>query len=221
MCLRRSLLGVLGAAAAGHAVAAAELTNVMAEDNAAVIALSGDIEEGDADGTEALIKAVNDDGRLVTAVRLDSPGGSLAEGIKLAELIRRAKLPTVVAAGSRCASACFIVFASGIEKFASHAAAIGVHGVSDRYGHQTAQTEAATLSMARIASTFGVPPRIVGRMITTRPDDIAWLSPEDLRSMGAIITDRAEPPAPPVLAGKPAGPIRRWLVRAPHSTDDP
>lgn len=221
MYLRRSMLGILGAAVAAGTVAAAELGGVRTDDNATIIALSGDIEEGDADGTEALIKTANDDGRLVTAIRLDSPGGSLAEGIKLAELIRRAKLPTVVASGARCASACFIVFAAGVEKFASFGAAIGVHGVSDRLGHQSAQTEAATLAMARIASMFGVPPRIVSRMIVTRPDDIAWLSPDDLRAMGAIMTDRAEQAAAPVSASKPAGLVRRWLVHVPHRADKP
>jgi hypothetical protein len=202
MQLRWLTLGLLGAALAGNAAAASELTSVMTADNATVIALGGDIEDGDAAATEAMIKSANDDGRLVSALRLDSPGGSLAEAIKLAELIRRAKLPTIVAAGSRCASACFIVFAAGVEKFASYDAAIGVHGVSDRFGHQSAQTEAATLSMARIASTFGVPPRIVRQMVITLPSDIAWLSPDDLRTMGAIMTDRSNHTAPPPLAGE-------------------
>jgi hypothetical protein len=202
MYLRRTILGVLGALVAATGVSGAELASVMVEDNATVIALSGDIDEGDADGAEALIKAANDDGRLVTAVRLDSAGGSLAESVKLAELIRRAKLPTVVAAGSRCASACFIVFAAGVEKFASHGAAIGVHGVSDRFGRETAQTEAATRSMARLASAFGVPSRIARQMVATHPNDIAWLSPEDLRAMGAIMTDGPDHTAPPALAGE-------------------
>jgi hypothetical protein len=200
MQLRRLILGLLGAALAGNAAAASELTSVMTEDNATIIALGGDIEDGDAAATEAMIKSANDDGRLVSALRLDSPGGSLAEAIKLAELIRRAKLPTIVAAGSRCASACFIVFAAGIEKFASYDAAIGVHGVSDRFGHQSAQTEAATLSMARIASTLGVPPRLVRQMVATRPSDIAWLSPDDLRTMGTIMTGRSDRTAPPASA---------------------
>jgi hypothetical protein len=196
MYLRASMLGFLAAAMAITTGLAAELTGVNMADRATVVVLSGDIEEGDTDGAEALIKTANDDGRLVTAIRLDSPGGSLAESVKLAELIRRAKLPTLVVSGSRCASACFVVFAAGIEKFASHGAAIGVHGVSDRFGHQTAQTEAATRSMARITAAFGVPPAIVRRMIGTAPSDIAWLSPDDLRAMGAIMTDRPKRFAP-------------------------
>lgn len=184
------MLGVLGAVVVNATATAAELTSVTSEGDATIIALDGDIAEGNADAVEALIRAANESGRLVSAVRLDSSGGSLAEAIKLADLVRRAKLPTVVASGSRCASACFVVFAAGIEKFASYDASIGVHGVSDKSGRETARTEAATISMARIVSAYGVPPRIIGQMVITPAQDIAWLTPEDLRSMGAIMTGR-------------------------------
>ncbi|UTD29742.1 hypothetical protein [Bradyrhizobium sp. WD16] len=203
MSIRTPVLGLLGAAVVSATAAAAELSGVTLKDDAIVVLLSGDIAEGDADAAEALIRAVNDRGRLISAVRLDSPGGSLAEAVKLTELIRRAKLPTIVAAGARCASACFIVFAAGIDKFASYDAAIGVHGVSDKFGHETARTEAATISMARIASTFGVPPRIIGQMIATPARDIAWLTPDDLRAMGAIMTGRQVRSAPPMLTDDP------------------
>jgi hypothetical protein len=202
--LRRFVMGCLGTAVAATAAPAADLSSVAIRDDATIVLLQGDIEPGDADAVEALIKMINDDGRLVSAIRLNSPGGSLAEAIRLAELTRRAKVPTVVAAGSRCASACFIVFASGVEKFASYDAAIGVHGVSDRFGHQTMQTEAATRSMARIASELGVPPRIVGQMIATRPSEIAWLSPDDLRAMGTIMTGR---PGQTALSGSAEDPL--------------
>ncbi len=200
MWIRTPVLGLLGAAVVSATAAAAELTSVTLKDDALVVVLSGDIADGDADAAEALIKTANDSGRLVEAVRLDSLGGSLAEAVKLTDLIRRAKLPTIVAAGAHCASACFIVFAAGIDKFASYDAAIGVHGASDKFGHETARTEAATLSMARIAGTFGVPPRIISQMIATPARDIAWLTPDDLRAMGAIMTGRRTRSAPPAPA---------------------
>lgn len=217
----RCIAAILGILAATLAADAAELISVRTSDNATIIALSGDIEDGDADGTEALIKTTNDDGRLVAAMRLDSLGGSLAEATKLAEFVRRAKLPTLVASRARCASACFIVFAAGIEKYASALAAIGVHGVSDRFGHQSDQTRKATLAMARLATSFGVPARIVSRMIDTRPDEIAWLSPDDLRAMGAIVIKGAERTPPPLSASSRGVPARRWLLRTPHGPGAP
>ncbi|MCA6108440.1 COG3904 family protein [Bradyrhizobium cenepequi] len=206
MAMRTSMLGLLGAAVVSTAATAAELNSVTLKDDVTIVALSGDVAGGDTEAAEALIKTANDNNRLISAVRLDSPGGSLAEAVKLAELIRRAKLPTIVAAGSRCTSACFIVFAAGIEKFASYDAAIGVHGVSDKFGHETAQTKEATMAMARITSEFGVPPRIIGQMVTTHAHDIAWLTPDDLRAMGTIMTDR------PGRRTPPASPDDQWLA---------
>ena len=206
MAMRTSMLGLLGAAVVGTSAVAAELTSVTLKDDATVVALSGDFVQGDTDTAETLIKTANDSGRLISAVRLDSPGGSLIEAVKFADLVRRAKLPTLVAAGSRCTSACFIVFAAGVEKFASYDAAIGVHGVSDKFGHETAQTEEATRAMARIASGFGVPARIIGQMVTTHAHDIAWLAPDDLRAMGTIMTDR------PTRRSPPPSPDDRWLA---------
>ncbi len=208
------MLTLLGAALVGTAAAAAELSIVTLKDDVTILTLGGDVAAGDTEAAEALIKTANDGDRLISAVRLDSPGGSLAEAVKLAGLIRRAKLPTMVAAGSRCASACFIVFAAGNEKFASYDAAIGVHGVSDKFGHETAQTEEATIAMARFASGFGVPPRIIGQMVTTHAHEIAWLTPDDLRAMGTIMTDRPahRPPA--------TSPDERWLSGLEVRPDD-
>ncbi|GKQ52150.1 hypothetical protein [Bradyrhizobium sp. Ce-3] len=215
MAIVSSMLRVLGAAVFSTAATAAELSSVTLKGDVTIIALSGDVAAGDTEAAEALIKTANDGNRLISALRLDSPGGSVAEAVKLAGLIRRAKLPTIVATGSRCASACFIVFAAGNEKFASYEAAIGVHGVSDKFGHETAQTEEATIAMARVASGFGVPPRIIGQMVTTHAHEIAWLTPDDLRAMGAIMTDRPGRRSPP-----PASPDDRWLAGLePHLED--
>lgn len=205
MTMRSSMLRVLAASVVSTAATAAELSSVTMKDDVTIIALGGDVAEGDTEAAEALIKTANDADRLITAIRLDSPGGSLAEAVRLAALIRRAKLPTIVAAGSRCASACFIVFAAGNEKFASYEAAIGVHGVSDKFGHETAQTREATVAMARVASGFGVPPRIIAQMVTTHAHEIAWLTPDDLRAMGTIMTDRPGHRAPA------ASPDDQWL----------
>ncbi|MCC8964664.1 hypothetical protein H8A95_20675 [Bradyrhizobium sp. Pear76] len=206
MAMLSSILKLLGAAVVSTTATAADLKSVTLRGDITIITLSGDVAEGDTEAAEGLIKTANDGNRLISAVRLDSPGGSLAEAVQLANLIHRAKLPTIVAAGSRCASACFIVFAAGNEKFASYDAAIGVHGVSDKFGHETAQTEEATIAMGRIASGFGVPPRIIGRMVTTHAHDIAWLTPSELRAMGTIMTDRPAHRAPPTSSDD------RWLA---------
>ncbi|MCX7307148.1 MAG: hypothetical protein NTZ72_04040, partial [Afipia sp.] len=60
------------------------------------------------------------------------------------------------------------------------------------------------MSMARVAKDFGVPPAIIGRMVVTPPNEMVWLTPQDLQSMGTsmvgqpaqIADDRSKPVIP-------------------------
>jgi hypothetical protein len=136
-------------------------------------------------------------------LRLNSLGGALLEAAKLADVVRYAKIATVVADGSSCASACFIVFAAGAEKFASYTASIGVHGASDASGEETAQSGAATVSMARVLKDLGVPPSIIGKMVVTPPQEMVWLASDDLRAMGTSMTGKPAQLPPDKLGERP------------------
>lgn len=93
--------------------AAAEIKSVNLKDDSVEISVSGTIASGDADLVAARIKSATDAGKLVTSVRLNSDGGNLLEGVRLAALVRSAKLSTNVGQNATCASACFLVFAAG------------------------------------------------------------------------------------------------------------
>jgi hypothetical protein len=190
-------------AATSLCASAASLGTAALKSGDIAIVLEGDIADGDGDAVEALMKETNDSGKLVAALRLDSLGGSLAESVKIAELVQRAKIAVIVGARARCASACFLIFAAGTEKFVAYGAAIGVHGASDKYGRITPRAAAATVSMARMVREFGVPPGIVEKLIVTGPDEIVWLGIDELRSMGAVITGRPRASLP-VFTGAPA-----------------
>src|SRR5262245_26323213 len=84
MRMLSSMLRLLAAAVVSTAATAAELSSVTMADDVTIIALGGDVAEGDTEAAEALIKTANDADRLISAVRLDSAGGSLAEAVKLA-----------------------------------------------------------------------------------------------------------------------------------------
>jgi hypothetical protein len=179
-----------------------------------VVTLRGQIVEGDSEELAGIIRRADDNGDTVVMLRLDSPGGRIVEGVKLADIIRDEKIPTSVVGTARCASACFLVFAAGSKRFAAYTAQVGVHGASDENGKETPQSSVATVSMARIAKELGVPSSIIGEMVVTPPDQIAWLSPDDLRSMGTTMLGQ------PVE--RSAGPssdsqLSSWLVRPDKS----
>lgn len=180
-----------------------------------IISISGEIAEGDTDNFKAAVKSANDAGKLVTSIRLNSIGGSLLEGVRLADAVRFAKVATNVGQGATCASACFLVFAAGETKFANYTAQIGVHGASDQSGRETSESGAATVSMARVAKELGVPPGIIGRMVVTPPNEMVWLSPADLQSMGTtmigkpvqVATPDIQAPVSPRQQTQPGDPI--------------
>ena len=170
-----------------------------------VVLLSGEMQAGDAAQIVAAIQGANMAGRLVSGVRLNSPGGSLAEGIKIADTIRYAKVATVVVNDATCASACFVAFAAGAEKYVSYSAAVGVHGASVD-GQETEGSRSATVAMAKVVKELGVPSSIIGQMVVTPPGQMVWLQPADLQSMGVTMTGKpGQSVNPPLAAQVPAG----------------
>jgi hypothetical protein len=193
-----AVLGIACAACVGFPATAAVLKTSALKDGRVVISVSGEIAEGDTEAFKAVIKSANDAGEFVSSVRLDSPGGNLLEGVQLAEVVKFAKMATNVGQGATCASACFLIFAAGETKFANYTAQIGVHGASDETGRETTQSGAATVSMARIAKELGVPAAIIGRMVVTPPNEMVWLSPADLQSLGATMVGKPSQVPPPI-----------------------
>jgi hypothetical protein len=158
-----------------------------------VVQIFGRIELGDADAFTDIVKQATAAGKHVESVQLNSTGGRLGEGAKIAAVIKVGKIPTSVSPGAVCASACFLAIAAGNPKFAGPGALIGVHKASDKGGRETALSGAATHSMARFARDLGVPSWIVDRMVATPAKQIAWLDAEDLRAMGVTMAGKPVP----------------------------
>src|SRR3984893_19259123 len=70
---------------------AATFKSVATKDGGTIILMRGEIVEGDTETLKASIKTANDAGKLMSGVRLNSPGGNLLEGLKLADAVRFAK----------------------------------------------------------------------------------------------------------------------------------
>ena len=154
-----------------------------------LIVATGEIRPGDDEKLHRFVGALPGTAKLIGIV-LSSPGGNLLEGVRLAASIRSTGTATGVS--GECASACFLVFAAGHGKIVFRGARVGVHSASFD-GSETAMTQAITTRMAREAAELGVPPSIIGKMVTTPPDRMSWLSREELSSMG--VTFEGAPPA--------------------------
>ena len=184
------LLAMAFAVYLGGPASSATIKSVPGKDRRVVIQIFGPIEAGDADAFISAVKQAGAAGKAVESVQLHSTGGRLVEGARLAAAIKLGKMSTTVAQGAVCASACFLAFAAGDPKFVGDGALIGVHKASEKDGRETVASGAATLSMAGFAKELGVPSVIVDRMSSTSPKKIAWLSSQDLRSMGVSMPGR-------------------------------
>jgi hypothetical protein len=190
LCVGLIVPAIVISCAIPSTASAATFKSVATKDGGTIILMSGEIVEGDTETLKASIKTANDSGKLVSGVRLNSPGGNLLEGLKLADTVRFAKVATNVAGSATCASACFLVYAAGATKFANYTAQLGIHGASDKQGEETVASGAATVSMARAAKELGVPAAIIGRMVVTPPNEMVWLTPQDLQSMGTTMVGK-------------------------------
>lgn len=109
-------------------LSAAEFRSFASKDSRVLISVIGELVDGDTERFKTAVKSANDAGKFVANIRLNSIGGSLLEGVKLAQAVQFAKIATNVGKNGICASACFLVFAAGSTKFANYSAKIGVHG---------------------------------------------------------------------------------------------
>ena len=161
---------------------AMEFTPNRIDSTTVVIAATGRIMPGDSERLMTAFMPLPRDGFNILV--LNSAGGNVVASEALAAAVRRVRARVVVMNGGVCASACFIVFAASPERYFATGARIGVHSASkDEY--ETMDSMAVTTSMARSAAEMGVPNGIIGRMVSTPPGDMAWLTNDELAAMGA------------------------------------
>ena len=185
--MSRGLVAFACVAAACYSASAADVTTTLSRENRTIVLLNGELAQGDASRLRDIIKGSSSSGKPVSGIRLNSSGGSLLEGARMAALIHNAKVATVVPSGATCASACFIAFAAGNQKFVSATATVGVPGAADKLGQDAA---GEVPPIVRVVKDLGLLDAIVEKMLATREDEVSWLTQDDLRAMGATTTGR-------------------------------
>jgi hypothetical protein len=167
----------------------AEIKVLSSADGRAAISLTGKLVKGDAEKFESLVKDTTTQGRVGLVLTLHSGGGLIAEAFKIASTVNDTGVATWVAAGATCSSACFIIFTAGRQKFAGEAARIGNHSARELV-NSLEVSPLWTNGVARALRFYRVPDPIIERTLTTIPDQMAWLSKDELRSMGVRLLER-------------------------------
>lgn len=174
-------------------VRALDFDRIPLDDGGVIIGARGRIELGDDEKLHRFVAQFPASDKLV-GIAIDSGGGSILEAEGLAQTVRNTGLATMVAGGNTCASACFLIFAAGKMRIVQEGARVGVHSVSEE-GEETITAQAVTTMAARDARAYNVPPAIIGKMVSTPPTQMAWLTREDLVSMDVAIIPSERPQA--------------------------
>jgi hypothetical protein len=149
------------------------------------ILLNGDIVDGDAARLFVAYEAGRRSGPAPIILVLNSPGGDVLPGAKVAEVTRTLGLSTVVAYDDNCSSICMLVFAAGVKRFYDpNHSTLGVHSVmsytADLQGTEDDGAMAATTWLARSMKYYGASDTVVAKLVMTPGSDMAWLTIDDL-----------------------------------------
>lgn len=160
-----------------------------------VLSLTGTIDPGSAQRFADEIAAR---GEYVSAVLLDSPGGSVDDALDMGRLILEKGLSTQVVDGGLCASSCPLIFAAGTERQAGREAAIGVHQVYAAAlsaspvdalavaGVAMADAQTATAEITRHLQEAGVDTALWLHALETPPDQLYYFTPEEMERYALV-----------------------------------
>jgi len=141
---------------------------VTLRDGGRVVAFSGGINDGAA---AAIDQAIGEAPRVGTLL-LDSPGGWLREGSRMADVVRRYRLNTRVE--GECFSACTLVLLAGANRSAGDRAVIGFHrgrSIGESAEERAAPPDREEADLYRRA---GLKSEFVSRIVAT-PNASIWI----------------------------------------------
>lgn len=159
--------------------------------------ISGEIKPGDGEKFRRLVQKTRHK-KYPAMLLLDSVGGNLGAAYAAMKVIIRENMSTVVLPGSRCYSACFILFIAGNPRVASKDASLGVHRAS-RIDGEDQSSKGTSVDMNEIYKLFKVPANIRLAMLETPPSEMYLLTQEDKKNISTgdqSPLDDIRPPEP-------------------------
>lgn len=161
----------------GNSAAAAEFARQEANHFGPVsIVLKGQIKPGDFDRFKDFLLLPGNLKAYTNYLWLDSIGGNLAEAMKFAVLFEKNSASVVVGPDGKCYSACFMMFASGVDRWLYPFGELGVHRVSVQFpasltgldkAARNGMVQAVTNNAAAYLTAQGMPASLVAKMQDT------------------------------------------------------
>ncbi|WP_162789140.1 hypothetical protein [Sphingomonas sediminicola] len=154
--------------------------------------ISGPITSGDAD---RFVQFAESHKLEAARIVLDSPGGSLLEGIKLGRAIREKRFFTSVGAfddqgtssNAICASACAYAFAGGVSRFLDRSSGrLGIHQFERSGGLSQSEAQLISAIVVSYLRDMGVDAKAFVIASATSASGIRWLTPSEAQELGLV-----------------------------------
>lgn len=110
-------------------------------------------------GSAEALQLVLDRNPKLTLIEIESPGGFVIEGLRMARMIVDRKMDTVSMEG--CYSACTLLLAGGVDRYLGPKVEVGFHRSGTRYGPVSRGWTAADYKMAEFWQSRGVSPQFI------------------------------------------------------------
>jgi hypothetical protein len=133
-------------------------------------------------GSSEALRSVLEHNPGYTLVELESPGGYVIEGERMAQLIAKRGLDTV--AFDQCASACTLLFASGKDRYLGAQVQMGFHRSGTRYGPIGSGWSNTDYRMADYYAQRGVNEGFIRRALKPSNAEIWWAPHPDMYAAG-------------------------------------
>jgi hypothetical protein len=152
------------------------------------------------------------------AVVFSSPGGNLAAGIKIGQIIRMRNFATGVAPNTKCASACALAWLGGTQRFMSSTSLIGFHAAFVVENGSPVETGLGNAIVGAYLTTLGLPLSAVIYISKSAPRDMTWLNVADAKQTGIDVSlldlteqeiGNAKPAMPPAQTGNQKEPAEQ------------
>ncbi|MCK0172519.1 hypothetical protein MWU53_15770 [Aliiroseovarius sp. S1123] len=156
-----------------YASAQSASVRVFSEYDKRTLLLDGEI----GPGTLLAVKKQLDEFPEVKFLALNSPGGSVVEGLSIAKLVEERGITTLVTEGHSCFSSCSFIFLAGSARYV-RGGQLGVHQFTGSRDETIAQEMVAEIYDTLLG--FGISSHVMSKMFRTPSDQIYVFTEEEL-----------------------------------------
>ncbi len=132
-------------------------------------------------------------------ILLDSPGGNVAEALKMGRFLRERMAHTAVDSGSDCSSSCVFLMAGGVRRDVFLNGRIGLHRPRFEFEHYGSLNQnqarkayhALKQQCTEYMNNMGISQRVFENMLITPSQEIIFIGRETAKEMGLVGSDPA------------------------------